>query len=234
MQIIFNNFTFFIHFDRKRILFININVFKKHDFDIIIYHVKNEIKYRNNLKFLIIRIDMKSIFFLNKCLTNAKNRYWFTKLKIIELIWIVKRVRYIIEISIYFVIVYIYHFVIIEIIQQIKLFNSFVDKFNLRFVKIFIYLFQFRFNVRHKFETHYVVFNVLSRLSTKKFKSSSIESILNNAYFVTSQYAYVTKLDIENSFSSKNAINNIHVEIISKFKKFIIKKYRKKSFDFKF
>ena len=75
MQIVFNNFTFFIHFDRKRILFINVNVFKKHDFDIIIYHVKNEIKYRNDSKILIIRIDIKSIFFLNKCLTNAKNRY---------------------------------------------------------------------------------------------------------------------------------------------------------------
>ena len=139
-----------------------------------------------------------------------------------------------IETFVHFVIVYINHFVIIEIIQQIKLFNSFVDKFNLRFVKIFIYLFQFRFNMCHKFETHYVVFDVLSRLSTKKFKSSSIESILNNAYFVTSQYAYVTKFNIENSFSSKNAINDIYVEIISKFKKFIMKKYRKRNFDFKF
>ena len=84
--------------------------------------------------------------------------------------------------------------------------------------------------MRHKFETHYVVFDVLSWLSTKKFKSSSIELILNNAYFVTSQYAYVTKLNIKNSFSLKNAINDIHVEIISKFKKFIMKKYRKKKF----
>ena len=82
--------------------------------------------------------------------------------------------------------------------------------------------------MRYKFETHYVVFDVLSRLSTKKFKSSSIESILNNAYFVTSQYAYVTKFNIKNLFSSKNAINDIYVKIILKFKKFIIKKYQKK------
>ena len=63
LQIVFSNFIFFIHFDRKRFLFINMNVFKKYNFDIIIYHVKNEIKYRNDLKILMIRIDIKSIFF---------------------------------------------------------------------------------------------------------------------------------------------------------------------------
>ena len=98
LQLVFSNFTFLTHFDRIRILFINVNVFKKHDFGIIIYHVKNENKYRDNLKQLMIRIDMKFILFFNKCLTNVENRYWFIELKIVDLMWAIRRVCHMIKV----------------------------------------------------------------------------------------------------------------------------------------
>ena len=47
--------------------------------------------------------------------------------------------------------IYINHFVIINIIKQIKLSFFNIDKLNLKLIRTFIYLFQFRFNVRHKF-----------------------------------------------------------------------------------
>ena len=43
LQLTFNCFTFLIHFDKNRILFIDVNAFKKHNFEIIIYHVKKKI-----------------------------------------------------------------------------------------------------------------------------------------------------------------------------------------------
>ena len=42
LQLTFNRFTFLIHFDKNRILFINVNAFKKHNFKIIMYHVKKK------------------------------------------------------------------------------------------------------------------------------------------------------------------------------------------------
>ena len=42
LQLTFNRFTFLIHFDKNCILFIDVNAFKKHNFEIIIYHVKKK------------------------------------------------------------------------------------------------------------------------------------------------------------------------------------------------
>ena len=84
--------------------------------------------------------------------------------------------------------IYIDYFVIINIIKQIKLSFFNIDKFNLKLIRAFIYLFQFRFNVRHKFEKQYIISNVLFKLSsivnfiTRFFNFS--KNILNMTYHV--------------------------------------------------
>ena len=74
LQIAFNKSIFLIYFNLDKILFIDVDVFKKLKFDIVIYHAKNENKYRNN-KLLIVKNDMKFILFLNKYLTKIENLY---------------------------------------------------------------------------------------------------------------------------------------------------------------
>ena len=131
-----------IHFNLDKSLFIDVDASKKLKFDIVIYYVKHEKKYREfSNKLLIVKKNMKSILFFNKCLIDTKRRYWFIELKIVDLIWFVRRIKYIIEISIKsFVIVYTNHFVIVFIIQQIKLSSLSINKLNLRLIKISIYL----------------------------------------------------------------------------------------------
>ena len=75
LQLTFNHFTFLIHFDKNCILFIDVNAFKKHNFEIIMYHVKKKNKYRNDLKVLIMSIDVKSILFFKKFFNNVENSY---------------------------------------------------------------------------------------------------------------------------------------------------------------
>ena len=75
LQLTFNKSTFLVHFDRNRILFIDVNSFKKHNFGIVIYYAKNEAKYRIDSKILIIRTNIKLILFFSKCLTNVESRY---------------------------------------------------------------------------------------------------------------------------------------------------------------
>ena len=224
LQLTFSNFIFLIHFNRICILFINVNVVKKHDFDIIMYHVKNENKYRDNSKLLMTRIDIKFILFFSKCLTNVESRYWFIELKIVDLMWTIRRVRHMMKICQYSIIVYIDHSIITSIIQQTKLFNSFVNKFNLRLIRASTYLFQFIFDIRHKSNAHYIILNVLFKLSIDDNKSS-FESVLNDVYslkFVVSQLA-----DKRELVYSNHTINDIHVQMSSNFKNVIVKNYQK-------
>ena len=73
-QVVFNKSTFLVHFNFDKILFIDVDAFKKLDFDIVIYYAKNENKYRDN-KLLVAKNNMKLILFLSKYLTNVENRY---------------------------------------------------------------------------------------------------------------------------------------------------------------
>ena len=68
------------------------------------------------------------------------------------------------KININFTIVYIDHVVNTSIARQIILNSVNTNKLNLRLIRIFIYLSQFRLNVKHRSSKKHVISNVLSRL----------------------------------------------------------------------
>ena len=70
LQKIFNKTKFLIHFDRNRVLYIDIDVLKRRNFDVIIYHLKNEASLKKSR-----RDDIKFIIFLDKFLNTAKINY---------------------------------------------------------------------------------------------------------------------------------------------------------------
>ena len=59
----------------------------------------------------------QSIFFLNRLLTNVETRYWFTELKVVDIIWVVKKIRHMIEITIHIIIIYTNHSAAITIVK---------------------------------------------------------------------------------------------------------------------
>lgn len=140
-------------------MYIDIDVFKCFNFEIVVYYLK--IDCLNSIKSK--RIDIESILFLNKMFNTTEIKYWFIELELCDLIWIMRRVRHIIEIFIMIIIIYIDHAINIFIIKQITLNFINIDKFNLRLIRAFIYFFQFRLNIRHKSNKNYVIFNALSR-----------------------------------------------------------------------
>ena len=97
-----------------------------------------------------------------------------------------------------------------KIIAQIKLFSTFVDKLNLKLIKISMYLFQYRIRVFHKNDKTNIVFNVLSCLFIKK------HNIVNQL---------IDSLNI-NVFN-KNTIKRILIEINDEFRRKLIKEYKK-------
>lgn len=79
-----------------------------------------------------------------------------------------------IELSKFFIVVYIDHNIIFDIAKQISLTITFIDKLNLRLVRAFDYLQRFNFDFYYKLNKQHIVLNVLFKLtSTNIFKNNS-------------------------------------------------------------
>ena len=93
LQAMLSKSLFLIHVNFVRQLYVNLNVSKKFDFNVIIYYVKNSWKGTDYL----FRSTIEFILFFNKLINDAKSRYWFIKLKLIDIIWILKKIRHLMK-----------------------------------------------------------------------------------------------------------------------------------------
>ena len=153
-----------IHFDSTRQLYIDLNSSKKRDINSMIYHVSSS----NNEQYFA-RTAIQLIMFLNRLINPAKSRYWSTELKLVELIWILRKIRHLIESSKISTIVYIDHEASLDIVKQTSFTTSSIDKLNLRLVRAFDYIQRFNLIIKHKSERLHLISDALSRLSIKTF-----------------------------------------------------------------
>ena len=70
LQKIFSNVSLLMHHDFIKIMYIDVNAFKRRDFDVIIYHLKFDADF-NNFK----RKKIQLIMFLNRMFTFVEKRY---------------------------------------------------------------------------------------------------------------------------------------------------------------
>ena len=105
--------------------------------------------------------------FLSKLLTKAEMNYWPIELKMATLIWVIKKIRHLVESSKYSIIIQIDHSATVDICRQklITSTNSFIRS-NIRLVRASQYLSQFSLDVRHKSGKDNIVSDALSRLSS--------------------------------------------------------------------
>ena len=82
LQKFFNLINFLIHFFADKKLYIDIDVFKRREFEAIIYHFKSICLNSNKFK----RIDVEFIFFRNRTLNETKKKYWFIELEMADLV----------------------------------------------------------------------------------------------------------------------------------------------------
>ena len=120
----------------------------------------------------INRIHVQFILFLSKMLTSAKQRYWSIEFEIAALVWIIKKVKHMIETITKTTVIFTNHSVSTSIVKQISHIFSNIDKLNLKLIKVFVYLSQFDLDVRYKSKKFNIVFDVLFRL----FTISSLQS----------------------------------------------------------
>ena len=200
-----------MHFNKFWRIYVNLDALKKREFDIYIYHVKNNFEGNDFSK-----TNVMSILFLFKILNNAESRYWSIELEIADLIWIIRKIKHFIDNSPHIIIVYTDHFVIVDIIKQINLLSSSINKLNLRLIKTSQYLSQFKLNVRHKPDKQHIVldilFKLMSDLTIEKDIPISEKNTLDEVYTfnkflikMTSEY----KKDLRFAYLSKSSWTKI-------------------------
>ena len=168
----FSRNSFLFHFDHIKSLYINIDASKRWKFDVMIYHDKNNIEYSSDK--YSKKTDVQLILFLSRLFIDSEKRYWSIELKMIELVWVVKRIRHMIESAKKITLIFIDYIANFSIAKQTTLNSENIDKFNLRLIKISAYFSQFNIDIKYKSKKVNIVSNALS-------KFSSISSFRNDA-----------------------------------------------------
>jgi hypothetical protein len=161
-----------IHVDIERQLYDDVDVSKEFDIDVMIYHVKND---EENFFAYSSRSKIEFILFLSRQLKSVEKNYWFTELKIANIVFIIRKIRHMIESFKKFTILFTDHESVLRIAKQTFLITSFIDRLNLRLIRVFEYIQRFNVIIRHKSNKQHIVLDVLSR-----FVSDNDEFVSNS------------------------------------------------------
>lgn len=154
-----------VHHDPEKILWIDLDASNEFGFGAMIFHIAaNEALPEGRWP---STTSVQPIFFLSRLLTSAERNYWPTELEIAGFVWVVKKVKHIIESSKSSVIIQTDHSAIIDILQQSSITSTISTmRLNLRLVRASQFLQQFKLNVRHKPGKEHIVPDALSRLAS--------------------------------------------------------------------
>ena len=233
----FDWFGWLIHHNSIRILYVDVNDFRL-EFEIMIYHLKSNQSHESMKKSSLSNDNRKSFFssskrknvklimFLNRMLTSTEKKYWSSELKMIDLIWLIKRIRYFIEAFKYVIIIYTNHVVNYFIARQIKLINSNVNKFNMKLIRAFVYLFQYQLNIRYKSNKKHIISNVfnqlfiINRMFNDKNDVLNIENFHNAMIDSKNDFIYVYQnnlIALSNDFKKRMQKNIVLILLERKF-----------------
>lgn len=105
-----------MHHNPEKTLWIDLDPFKEFGFGVVVFHTTTDENLSN--RHWPTSSSVQPIFFLSRLLTAAKRNYWPTELEITGFVWVVKKVRHLIESSRAEIIIQTDHSVILNIFQQ--------------------------------------------------------------------------------------------------------------------
>ena len=201
--------TFLTHFDANRVLFVDLDSSKEFGIGAMVYHVKG-FQLPPNLTTLAkpsadkvlgpadlaypARQDVEPILFLSRIINGAESRYWPTELELAGIVWVVRKIRHMIESSATPTIIYTDHGAALGIAKQTTLTTTSTDKMNLRLVRASDYLQRFELVIRHKPGKQHVVPDALSRLENTYTDPMAPEEGELDALVASLAYCYATSL----------------------------------------
>ena len=202
LQGIFASPTLLHHHDPSRQLYVDLDASKEFGFGAHIYHSKKDLVTKEDSATVKEsrkassdapkqpstteeeapkQKSMQPILFLSRQLTSAETRYWPTELEMAGIVWVVKKIRHLIEASTKPTIIYTDHSAAIGIVRQSSMNTTSTEKLNLRLIRASEYLQRFRIELRHKPGKTNIVPDALSRLASRSYRSEpESSSILDN------------------------------------------------------
>ena len=142
----------------------------------MIFHVQSDFE-ENDI--IIIKSEIQSIMFFSKILIDAETKYWPIELKVIEIVWIVKKIRYMIEsCRKSSMIIFIDYAATADLIKQIFLTTFNTNKLNLRFVRTFQFFSALFIKIKIKLKKLHVIFDVLFCFKTNS--NPNVEDFFSN------------------------------------------------------
>jgi hypothetical protein len=183
-----------IHVDIERQLYDDVDVSKKFGIDVMIYHVKND---EENLFIYSTKSKIELILFLSRQLKSIEKNYWSTELKIADIVFIIRKIRHMIESSKKLTILFTDHEFALNIVKQTSLIITSIDRLNLRLIRAFEYIQRFNLIIKHKSNKQHIVSDALSRLVSENDDSNTLESKELNALFI------ITLVEMSSEFKFK-------------------------------
>ena len=126
--------------------------------------------------------------FNSRLLTSVETRYWSTEFEIVDIVWILKKIKHIIEANDISttdkIVIYTNHDAILDIVNQTLFITSFTDKFNFRLVRVSNYIQRFDLDIRHKFDKQHIVSNALFRLASDNINAFNHDDDELDALFI--------------------------------------------------
>jgi putative transposase len=178
---------YLIHFDVKKQLYEDIDASKEFEIDVMIYHVEDDSFY--DLKISSTWYSSKSkiqlILFLSRSLKSVERNYWSIELKIAEIVFIIRKIRHMIESVKKSIILFTDHDSTFDIVKQTSLLTIFTNKMNLRLIRAFEYIQRFNLIIKHKSDKQDIVLNALSRLDSENNELTSDSKELNALLITT-------------------------------------------------
>ena len=223
IQVSLSKSTFLMHFNVIKQLYVDLDS-NKDEIDDIIYYVRN--KQSNNSSEYSFKKDVQSILFFSRLLTLIETRYWLIELKIIDFVWVLRKIRHLMRFFKHSIIVYIDHDATLSIAKQTTLFTSFIDKLNLRLVRISDYIQCFDFIIKHKLDKLHIVSNALSRFLLFSMFEQNLENELNVLFTIS-------LIEINNVFKARivnDYVKNSNWQKIIKIIEIVEKNYIRISF----
>jgi hypothetical protein len=213
IQNAFKNPSILIHADKTRYLFIDLDAAKGDTgFGAIVYHVIGELDYlEGNTKMMPpTRPRIQPIMFLSRLLNRHEKNYWPTELEVACLVWVLRKIRHLVEASEKPAIVWTDHAATVGIAKQTSMSTTSTDKLNLRLIQAAQYIQQFRLELYHKPGRTNIVPDALSRLPSDADPAPDtavLDALHGFTNDQTASYAFTTSL-VEVSPELKAALQN--------------------------
>ncbi len=162
----------------------------------MVYHVKSSANWDG--KGYPPKKSIEPILFLSRFLTSAETRYWPTELELAGIVWILRKVRHLIESSeVTPTVVFTDHGAALGIARQTSLTTASTDKLNLRLIRASNYIQRFELELRHKPGKQHIVPDTLSRLASTNVESNApVEGELDALFTAT-------LIEVEKGFRDK-------------------------------